>query len=151
QATAQEATVTVPAPGPCTLAPGAVVQLEGTPHLFTAERDNRLHRSGDTRALAHQRIDWTNRCTVGLEALQAMPRGEPRFSALLLTIGGLTYLAKWEDTEAAPRLLHVQSLADLEFFGLDPRDLPQYTLDRAQWERRFHFDLDALPVGPFPS
>src|SRR4051812_39789497 len=71
----------------CSLTTGAVVQLTGTPHLFIVDGSGTLHWGGDTRALAGKSIDWNNMCTVGLDALRQMRRGDPWLSSGLPKIG----------------------------------------------------------------
>ena len=46
--------------------PGAVVALEGTPHLWIADEQGVLHWGGDTRALAGRHINWSARTEVSL-------------------------------------------------------------------------------------
>ena len=65
-------------------APGTVVQLQGTPHLWFTDHQGILHWGGDTRALAGRHIDWRSRATVSLERLRTLPRGDPWLSAGLL-------------------------------------------------------------------
>src|SRR5438067_10603905 len=103
----------------CSMTNGAVVQLTGTPHLFVVDASGVLHWGGDTRGLAGKFIDWNNRCTVGLDALRAMRRGDPWLSSGLPKIGNPIYLSKWEDSETSPTLVHIQSIADVELFGIN--------------------------------
>ena len=42
-------------------APGAIVALQGTPHLWIADAQGVLHWGGDTRALAGKPINWGGR------------------------------------------------------------------------------------------
>jgi hypothetical protein len=135
----------------CLLSGGAVVQLSGTPHLFIVDDRGVLHWGGDTRALAGRSIDWSNRCSVGLAALQAMPRGDPWLSSGLPKIGEPIYLSKWEDTEVAPTLLHIQSIDDVELFGIDESNYGTFIMDRAAWEQRFGLSVNTLQIGPLAS
>ncbi len=135
----------------CSMAPGAVVQLTGTPHLFVADSQGVLHWGGDTRGFAGKFIDWNNRCSVGLDALRAMPRGDPYLSSGLPKIGDPIYLSKWEDSEASPTLLHILSIADVELFGINERNYGNFVLDRAVWEQRYGFNVTTLRVGPLAS
>lgn len=70
-----------------TFAPGTVVQLQGTPHLWFTDDHGVLHWGGDTRALAGRHIDWRSRATVSLDRLRELPRGDPWLSAGLLKDG----------------------------------------------------------------
>src|SRR5215216_3226345 len=135
----------------CTYAPGTPVQLVGTPHLFIADDQGVLHWGGDTRALAGHDIAWGNQCTVTLSELTAATRGDPWLSAGLPKIGEPIYLAKWEDTDRAPRLLHILSIADVELFGINTANYGNFVLDRGPWEQRFGFNAATLRVGPLAS
>ena len=66
---------------------GAVVALQGTPHLWIADEQGVLHWAGDTRALAGKHIRWDSRIEVSLAQLQALNRGDPWLSAGLLKDG----------------------------------------------------------------
>ena len=85
-------------------APGTVVALQGTPHLWFADAQGVLHWGGDTRALAGRHINWNNRVEVSLEQLRTLPGGDPWLSAGLLKDGDPIYLVKWETEWAEPRL-----------------------------------------------
>ena len=126
---------------------GAVVALAGTPHIFVADEGGVLHWGGDTRGLAGRAIAWGDRHELRASAVRAAARGDPWLSAGLVQIGDAIYLAKWEAAESRPRLLHVQSVADLELFGLHAGNYGAVVLPRADWERRFGFDTDTLPRG----
>ncbi|HEU5318681.1 MAG TPA: hypothetical protein VFX49_21385 [Chloroflexota bacterium] len=122
--------------------PGAVVQLQGTPHLWIADEAGVLHWGGDTRALQGRFVDWNNRIVVSLDALKALRRGDPYLSAGLLKDGDPIYLVKWETSESVPRLLHIQCIADVELFGIGESNYGLFVIDRADWEARFR-----IPVG----
>ncbi len=136
------APVAVPA-----LTPGEVVALQGTPHLWIADQNGTLHWAGDTRALAGKAIDWSTRLDVSLDTLKTMPRGDPWLSAGLVKDGDPIYLVKWETNTAAPVLLHIQSIADVELFGINAGNYGAYVLDRATWEQRYNVRLDSLTRG----
>ncbi|MEA2641319.1 MAG: hypothetical protein QOF51_2713 [Chloroflexota bacterium] len=140
-----------PTQAQCSYAPGSPIQLAGTPHLFIVDELGVLHWGGDTRALAGRVINWNNLCAVGLAQLLAAPRGDPWLTAGLPKIGDPIYLAKWEDTEAAPRLLHIQSIADVELFGINTANYGNFILDRTTWQQRYGFDVSTLQVGPLAS
>jgi hypothetical protein len=135
----------------CSFTPGAVVQLVGTPHLFIVDESGVLHWGGDTRALAGRYIDWSRHCDLSLDALRATRRGDPWLSSGLPKIGDPIYLSKWEDTEATPRLLHIQSITDVELFGINAANYLNFVLDRATWQQRYGFDVGLLQVGPLAS
>ena len=76
---------------------GAVVALQGTPHLWIADEQGVLHWGGDTRALADRHINWSARAEVSLDGLRALEMGDPWLSAGLLKEGDPIYLVKWGD------------------------------------------------------
>ena len=137
----------LPAPVGQVPPPGAIVALKGTPHLWIADDAATLHWSGDTRALAGHRIDWSTRREVSVDELKGLKRGAPWLSAGLLKDGEPIYFVKWEDNEAAPQLLHIQSIADVELFGIDGSNYGQFVLDRASWEQRFGLAAQSLARG----
>ena len=135
---------------------GTVVALQGTPHLWFADAQGILHWGGDTRALARRYINWNNRVAVSLEQLGALQRGDPWLSTGLLKDGDPIYLAKWETEWAAPQLLHIQSIRDVELFGINASNYGALVLERPVWESRSGFsaaDLQrsTLPVSVPPS
>ncbi len=135
----------------CLTTPGAVVQLVGTPHLFVADQQGVLHWGGDTRALAGKFIDWSVRCEVGLEALLQAPRGDPWLSSGLPKVGDAIYLSKWEDTDPSPTLLHIQSITDVELFGINAGNYGNFVIDATAWQQRYGFEIGQLDVGPLAS
>ena len=132
------------AAAPKSLAPGAVIGLAGTPHLWIADSAGVLHWGGDTRALAGKHVNWSDRRDVSLDELQALPIGNPWLSAGLLKDGDPIYLVKWETEWAQPQLLHIQSIKDVELFGIDGSNYGNFVLDKATWEARYHLDADSL-------
>ena len=122
-----------------TLAHGTVVALRGTPHLWIADRQGVLHWAGDTRALADKYVRWgiESRVEVTLEQLRRLTRGDPWLSAGLLKDGDPIYLVKWEQDWAAPRLLHIQSIGDVELFGINGGNYGRFVVERPTWEARF--------------
>lgn len=126
------------------LAPGTVVALQGTPHLWIAGEDGLLHWAGDTRALAGRTVNWASRLSLTLEQLRAQPRGDPWLSAGLLKDGDPIYLVKWETDWSQPKLLHIQSIQDVELFGITAANYGRIVLDRATWEQRYGFRVDGL-------
>ena len=129
------------------LAPGAVVALVGTPHLWIADGAGVLHWGGDTRALVGRAVDWTDRREVPLAALRGYPRGAPWLSAGLLKLGDPIYLVKWESGEPAPRLLHIRSIRDVELFGITADNYGDLVLEPANWEQRYGLAEAGLARG----
>jgi hypothetical protein len=127
--------------------PGTVVSVEGTPHLFIADDSGLLHWAGDTRVLADHFVDWTSQAGVSPAQLRDLPRGDPWLSAGLLKDGDAIYLVKWETEEPQPALLHIQSIQDLELFGVDEDNYEQLVLDRQAWEDEFGVSVDDLARG----
>ncbi len=115
---------------------GAVVGLQGTPHLWIADEAGVLHWGGDTRALRPRFVDWSARVDVSLDTLKTLTRGDPYLTAGLLKDGEPIYLVKWETEEAVPRLLHIQCIADVELFGINTDNYLRFVIDRPDWESR---------------
>ena len=126
------------------LSPGTVVVLSGTTHIWVADDVGVLHWAGDTRALAARTANWDARRVVTLAELLELPRGGPWLSAGLLKSGDPVYLVKWETSEAVPTLAHVQSIRDLELFGIDAANWGTFVYDLALWERRFGLSPERL-------
>ena len=123
---------------------GAVVALQGTPHLWIADPQGVLHWAGDTRALAGKHVDWGRRVEATLAQLQTFTRGDPWLSAGLLKDGDPIYLVKWEGAWPEPRLLHIQSIGDVELFGINGSNYGNFVLERAAWELRFGISVAGL-------
>ena len=140
-----------PAPGQApalgNLTPGTVVALRGTPHLWIAEADGALHWVGDTRALSGRPVNWSSRLEVDLAQLRAARLGDPFLSAGLVRRNGPIYLAKWEQGQAQPTLLHIQTIADVEVFGINGSNYGQFVLEEPAWNQRFGFAAATLPAG----
>jgi endonuclease YncB( thermonuclease family) len=128
---------------------GAVFALEGTPHLWLFE-NGALRWAGDTRALAGITVRWDRQCTMTAEFLQSVRIADPLLSLGLVKIGDPIYLAKWETNESAPRLLHIQSLADLAVFGITGDNYGRFVLERGSWEQRHGFTAATLARAPLP-
>ena len=126
---------------------GTVVALQGTPHLWFADAQGVLHWGGDTRALAGRHINWNNRVEVSLEQLRTLPGGDPWLSAGLLKDGDPIYLVKWETKWAEPRLFHIQSIRDVELFGIDTGNYGAFVLERPVWSARFGFAVTSLQLA----
>ncbi|MDQ3700887.1 MAG: hypothetical protein M3442_08205 [Chloroflexota bacterium] len=132
-----------------TVADGGVVQLRGTPHLWIAAGGS-LHWAGDTRGLVGHAVNWGDRREVDLDTLRRYPLGGPWLSAGLVKIGDPIYFVKWETAEATPTLLHVQSIGDVELFGINAGNYGALVLDQAAWERRFGLATDSLARRALP-
>ena len=130
---------------------GAVVALQGTPHLWIADEQGILHWAGDTRALAGKHVRWDNRIEVTVGQLQGLHRGDPWLSAGLLKDGDPIYLVKWETDWPRPRLFHIQSIADVELFGINGSNYGNFVLDLATWEQRFGISATGLQVATLPA
>ena len=129
------------------LTTGAVVALRGTPHLFVVDSNGAVHWSGDTRALQDRYVDWSTRNEVSQDELKSLLRADPWLSAGLLKNGDPIYLVKWETSANAPTLLHIQSIADVEIFGINGANYGSFVIDRPAWEQRFGFTFDSLQKG----
>jgi hypothetical protein len=141
---ARAAATGLQAPSQQTIQVGGVVQLAGTPHLWIAG-DGALHWAGDTRALAGHRVNWGDRRELTLADLLEYPIGDPWLYGGLIKMGDPIYFVKWETDQAAPTLLHIQSILDVELFGIDASNYGKFVLERADWERRFELSVDTLP------
>ena len=133
------------------MASGALIGLAGTPHLWIADETGVLHWAGDTRALTGRTINWGNRRDVSLTELKSLRRGAPWLSAGLLKDGDPIFFVKWESADPAPQLLHIQSIADVELFGIDGANYGQFVLDRTAWEQRFGMSAATLRRGVLAS
>ena len=130
---------------------GTVVALQGTPHLWFADEHGVLHWGGDTRALAGKHIAWSNRVEVSLDQLRTLPVGDPWLSAGLLKDGDPIYLVKWETDWPQPQLLHIQSIKDVELFGINGSNYGNFVIDRPAWEQRYGISAAGLQRGVLAS
>lgn len=130
-----------------TLPPFSVVALTGTPHLWIADENGVLHWGGDTRALAGRNVNWGDRREVTADQLRSFRRSDPWLSAGLLKIGDPIYQVKWETNQERPTLLHIQSIADVELFGIDATNYGRFVLDQAAWEQRYGIPVAGLTRG----
>ncbi len=140
-----------PVQGQGSFAHGAVVALQGTPHLWFADEHGVLHWGGDTRALAGKHIDWNNRVEVSLERLHTLPVGDPWLTAGLLKDGDPIYLVKWESNWEQPQLLHIQSIKDVELFGINGSNYGKFVIERDAWEQRYGISAAGLQRGTLPA
>ena len=127
-----------------TFSHGTVVALQDTPHLWFADEQGVLHWGGDTRALAGRHITWNNRVEVNLYQLRTLPVGDPWLTAGLLKDGDPIYLVKWESNWEQPQLLHIQSIADVELFGINGSNYGNFVIEKNEWERRFGISAAGL-------
>src|SRR5205807_5933880 len=111
---------------------GMVAALNGSPHLWVLE-GGELHWAGDTRALTSRTLRWDSRCSADLAFFRQAVMGDPWLSTGLVKIGDPIYLAKWETGEAAPTLLHIQSIADVKLFGISSANYGRFVFERADW------------------
>jgi hypothetical protein len=130
-----------------TVTPGMVVGLQGTPHIFVGDDQGVLHWGGDTRGLNGRNVNWANRRDVTLDQLKSMQRGDPWLSAGLLKIGDPIYLVKWETDQPAPTLLHIQSIGDVELFGINANNYGSFVLTPTAWQQKYGMSTDNLARG----
>ena len=140
-----------PVQGQGAFAHGAVVALQGTPHLWVADAQGVLHWGGDTRALAGKHVNWNDRRDVSLAELQTFPIGDPWLSAGLLKDGDPIYQVKWETEWPLPKLLHIQRIEDVEIFGIWTANYGNYVIDKAAWEQRYGIEASTLERHPLAS
>lgn len=128
---------------------GQVRNLGTTPHLWIADFEGVLHWAGDTRALSGKYVNWSDRQEVYLVDLTDYSYvGDPWLSAGLLKDGHPIYLVKWETDWELPKLLHIQSIKDVELFGINADNYGRYVLDKSEWESRYGINADALERKP---
>ena len=125
--------------------------LQGTPHLWIADDRGILHWGGDTRALSGKHVNWNDRRDVSLAELQTYPIGDPWLSAGLLKDGDPIYQVKWESEWPQPKLLHIQSIEDVELFGINGSNYGNFVIDKASWEQRYGIDAATLERQPLAS
>lgn len=129
------------------VSPGTVVVLRGTAHIWVADDNGVLHWVGDTRAFSGKRVDWDAKREVTRDEITRYRLGGPWLSSGLLKLGDPIYLVKWETSEASPTLMHIQSLADVELFGISGDNWGTLVYDQALWERRFGIGAGTLAKG----
>ena len=92
-------------------------------------------------------VNWSDRREVSLDELRTLPIGDPWLSAGLLKDGDPIYLVKWESDWPQPRLLHIQSIKDVELFGINGSNYGNFILEKATWESRYGFAAATLERG----
>ncbi len=131
---------------------GTPIRLEGTPHLFLVSADYpQLHWVGDTRALSKHPVFWDQQKTWPYWVFRRWGSvwvGDPYLTAGLLKDGDPIYLVKWEQNWTEPRLYHIQSIEDVELFGINARNYGNFILEKAAWEAKYGFDADTLQRSP---
>ena len=130
---------------------GIPIRLEGTDHIFLVGDDNKLHWVGDTRALAGKSVLWSKEETWPYSTLWRwgfLWIGDPWLSAGLLKDGDPIYLVKWENHWEFPKLLHIQSIDDVELFGINAGNYGRFVLDKPVWESKYGIDADSLVREP---
>jgi hypothetical protein len=60
-------------------------------------------------------------------------------------------LVKWETNANVPNLLHIQSIQDVEIFGINANNYGKFVLTQAQWESQFGLKADSLVKGELAS
>jgi hypothetical protein len=129
---------------------GQVLSLAGTPHLWIRDEFGIYHWGGDTRGIADRHVEWNSRRTVSLAELRTVPIGDPWLSSGLVKVGDPIYLSKWETDQVRPVLLHIQSIADVEIFGINATNYGALVLDAPAWEARYGFTVSSLPRATLP-
>ena len=86
-----------------------------------------------------------------MDGLRALEMGDPWLSAGLLKDGDPIYLVKWETEWPRPRLLHIQSIADVELFGINETNYGNFVLDVAAWEARYGMSVAGLERAELPA
>jgi hypothetical protein len=105
---------------------------------------------GDPQALQGRRVDWGSRVEVVPEQLAALPLGEPWLSAGMVELERAVYVPTAQGSAPEPVLLRVQSIADLQLFGVNAQNYGAVVLAPLQWEQRYPFRLDRLSRGNLP-
>ena len=134
-----------------TVTDGMVVGVQNTPHLFIGDGGGVLHWAGDTRALANVNVVWSNRRDVSVDTMKGMNRGDPYLSSGLVKSGDPIYLSKWETNANQPTLLHIQSIQDVELFGINASNYGKFVMSQADWEAKYGFKVDSLQKGELAS
>ena len=142
---------TLPAPAQEVPAPGAVLLLNETPHLWVVDEQRTAHFVADPEALDGRPVDWGDVRAVTVSELRRTPRAEPWLTADLVDIDGAIYLPQFSPAGGAPTLLHIRSADDLSLLGVGADNYGRVVLPRATWEERYGFSTDKLPVADFAT
>ena len=130
---------------------GTIINLKDTPHLWIVDEHGLLHWASDTRALAGKLLQWNKRIELSREQLRTLPIRDPWLSTGLLKDGAPIYLVKWEHDWATPRLLHIQSIEDVQLFGITGNNYGRFVLTPEQWQRRYGMATESLERQVLPS
>jgi hypothetical protein len=57
---------------------------------------------------------------------------------------------KWETGWPQPKLLHIQTMADLELCGITADNYGKFVLDKAQWEEKYGISAETLERAEMP-
>lgn len=137
-----------PAHAATLFAPGTVVVIRGTPHLFVSDADGRLHWAADPRAIEGRAVTPARFVVASLEEVMASPRGEPWVTLPILVDGTQIAVASATGEDTAPTLRIVGSVAELEAIGVDRENYGRLAVDRARWERLVGTDSSTLERSP---
>jgi len=130
-------------------APGEVLRLEGTDHLWVVDAQGVAHVASDPAALAGKPVDWSDVQEASVTGLQSLPQGAPYLTADLVKIGDSIYVPQFAMDGTAPTLLRVNSPADLALFGITDSNYGQLVLDPATWQQRYGIDPTRLTADDF--
>jgi hypothetical protein len=95
-------------------------------------------------------VEWGSRVEVVPEQLAGLPLGEPWLSAGMVELERAIYVPTAVGSAPEPVLLRVQSVADLQLFGVSDQNYGSVVLTPLQWEQRQPFRLDRLTRGNLP-
>ena len=84
---------------------------------------------------------------MSLDSLRTLPVGDLWLSAGLLKDGDPIYLVKWETDWPQPPLLHIQSIGDVELFGINGSNYGNFVIERSAWEQRYGISAAGLQRG----
>src|SRR5262245_38627175 len=121
------------------IAPGGVVVLQGTEHLWAVDAQGRAVFVGDPQAQTRVPIDWSQWAELSRAELLALPRAAPVLTTEFVRIGNEVYLPEFTAAGEAPTLRHIKCPADLALLGVDATNYDRLVLDQATWEERYGF------------
>ncbi|HEX2037062.1 MAG TPA: hypothetical protein VHS99_23020 [Chloroflexota bacterium] len=128
-------------------APGTVLELKGTDHLWVVDQQGTMRWAGDSRSLEGQGAGLAPHEAVTADELRQVAVGAPLLSAPLLKHNEAIYVLRWDRTASAPMLEQVQSPADLQLLGVNADNYGSLVLDRETWEQRTGINPEILSVG----
>jgi len=130
-------------------APGEVLRLQGTDHLWVVDAQGVAHLASGPAALAGKPVDWSDVQDASVTGLQSLPQGAPYLTADLVKIGDAIYVPQFAADGTTPILMRVQSPADLALFGITDANYGQLVLDPAAWQQRYGIDPTQLAADEF--